>query len=233
MFLQNGVDLKNTVTGDPQKDKLAEDALDFYSLFARSGQAERVWDETMEVSTSAFAAGRVAFYFAPSWRVFEIKDANSALNFKVAPIPQLPGGKVSWASYWVEGVSQKSPNKKEALDFLKFLTDSSSMQLVYSEASKLRLFGQPYSRVDLAQQLSEDPYVGAYVKDAAWARSFSLASNTFDNGLNDRLIALLADAVNSANRGGSAKDALATYSKGANSVFSQFGLAPPVSPTPR
>jgi len=233
MFLQNGVDLKNIVSGDPQKDKLAEDALDFYSLFARSSQQERVWDETMEVSTSAFAAGRIAFYFAPSWRVFEIKNANPALNFKIAPLPQLPGGKVSWASYWVEGVSQKSAHKKEALDFLKFLTASSSMQLLYSEASKLRLFGQPYSRVDLAQQLTGDPYVGGYAKDAGWARSFPLASNTFDNGLNDRLIPLLAGAVNSVNQGGSAKDALTTFSKGANPVFSQFGLAPPLSPTPR
>jgi multiple sugar transport system substrate-binding protein len=232
MLMQNGVDLKNIVTGDPQKDKLAEDVLEFYSLFARLGQVERVWDETMEVSTSAFAAGRVAFYFAPSWRVFEIKNANPALNFRIASLPQLPGGKVAWASYWVEGVSQKSPHKKEALEFLKFLSESSSLQLLYSEASKIRLFGQPYSRVDLAQQLTGDPYVGGYVKDAGWARSFPLASNTFDNGLNDKLIALLAEAINSVNRGRSAKDVLSTYSKGANQVFSQFGLVPPASPSP-
>jgi len=233
MFLQNGVDLKNIVTGDPQKDKLAEDVLEFYTLFARSSQQERIWDETMEVSTSAFAAGRVAFYFAPSWRVFEIKNANPSLNFKIASLPQLPGGKVTWASYWVEGVSQKSTHKKEALDFLKFLSESSSMQLLYSEASKVRLFGQPYSRIDLAGQLINDPYVGGYVKDAQWARSFPLASNTFDNGLNDELISLLATAVESVNQNRSAKDALITFAKEANPILSKYGLAPPLSTTPR
>lgn len=225
MLLQNGVDLKKPISGDPQKDQLAADALDFYTLFAKPSVAERVWDETMENSTAAFAAGRVAMYFGPSWRAFEIKEANPSLNFKISPIPQLPGGKVTWASYWAEGVSQKSAHQKEAWKFLKFLAEKQSLVTQYTEASKLRLFGEPYSRVDLTQGLAGDPFVGAYVTEAPFAQSFHLASNTFDNGLNDRSINFLKDAVNAALKDQDPKRALGTFTQGIEQVREQFEIA--------
>jgi len=44
--------------------------------------------------------------------------------------------------------------------------------------------------------------VGAYIQQAPRARSWYLASRTFDNGINDRMIKAIEDAVNQVNRNG-------------------------------
>ena len=227
MMLQNGATLINPT------DQLAQDAVDFFTLFTKAPVEARVWDETQPASTLAFAQGNLAMYFAPSWRVFEIKAANPSLNFKIVPVPQLPGAKVTWASYWVEGVSVKSKNKEAAAAFLKFLSQPDNLQLFYTEAAKTRLFGEPYSRVDLAQTLADDPFVGAYLADAATAKSGPFSSTTFDNGLNDRTIAVLAQSVDLVLKGQSAKDVLTAADRDLQTIFAEFGLVSPPAATPR
>lgn len=215
MMLQNGADIKNPVS------KEAQDTLSFYRLFAET--PNNVWDDTLDNSIIAFASGKVAMVFAPSWQVFAIKEMNPDLNFRVIPIPQLPGTSVTWASYWVEGVSEKSAHKDEAWEFLKFLSSKESLTTLYTEAAKDRLFGEPYSRVDLAQTLINDAYVGAFVSQAPTAQSFFLASRTFDNGINDKMIKYLEDAVNSMVLGKSAEAALETAGQGFQQVLSTYG----------
>jgi multiple sugar transport system substrate-binding protein len=95
---------------------------------------------------------------------------------------------------------------------------------LYTEASKTRLFGEPYARVDLATTVAGDPYVEAYIKEAPTAKSFPLASRTFDNGLNDKLIKYIEDALNGVQNGDSPTSALNTVAGGFNQVFSQYGL---------
>ena len=215
MMMQNGVNLSN-MTGN-----LAEDALAFYTVFSTE---DKVWNETMPSSTLAFASGKVAMMFGPSWRVFNIKESNPDLRFKVAPVPQLPGGTVNLASYWVEGVAKTSEHQAEAWDFLKFLSQKESLRKLYAEASKTRLFGEPYSRQDMAESLINDEYVGPYIEGAKTAKSWYLCSRTFDNGINDRIIKYLEDAVNGVNRGKSPKEALGTASRGISDILSQFGI---------
>ncbi len=111
MVIQNGGDLKAPT------DKESSDALDYYVHFAQ-GQ-NRVWDETMPSSTAAFISGNLAMYFGPSYRAAQIKTENPTLNFKVSPLPQLEGGKTSWASYWALGVSAKTEHPQDALDFFR------------------------------------------------------------------------------------------------------------------
>jgi multiple sugar transport system substrate-binding protein len=138
MMLQNGVSLSNP-TG-----KLAEDALTFYTLFSTT---DGVWDETLPASTTAFANGKLAMYFGTSWRAFEIKQQNPDLKFNTIPLPQLPKEKatdpdISYASYWVEGVWERSPNKDVAWDFLNFigeiLSNSLRCQGLWRSLSKKR-----------------------------------------------------------------------------------------------
>lgn len=215
MMLQNGVNLKNPVS------KEAQDALSFYRLFAE--KPNNVWDETLDNSILAFAGGRVAMIFAPSWQVFTIKEINPDLKFQIIPIPQLPGTSVAWASYWTEGVSSKSKQQEAAWEFVKFLTSKESEIILYTEASKDRLFGEPYSRVDLSQTITSDPYVGAYIRQAPIAQTFFVASRTFDNGLNDRMIKYVEDAINSTSRGVSNEAALDTMAKGFSQVLSSLG----------
>lgn len=222
MFMQNGANL--TIP----KGKEAEETLAFYHKFANPTDPVYTWNETMDNSMYAFANGKVAMIFAPSWRAFDIiemaKQVNPALKFKIAPIPQLPGNTISWASYWVEGISEKSKYKKQAEEFLKFLTSRETMTKLYTEESKIRLFGEPYARVDMASLLSNDPYVGPFITQAKDARSFPVASRTFDNGLNDRMMKYLENAVNAMNTGSSPQQELDTVSNGFSQVLSSYGL---------
>lgn len=217
MIMQNGGDLKKPTS------QLTTDALDYYTRFAK-GQ-NRVWDETMPSSTIAFAGGNLAMYFGPSWRAAEIKQANPLLNFKVAPVPQLEGGKLAWASYWAYGVSSKSTSQQAAWDFVKYLEDDQTLIKLYSEDAKTpgMLFGEPYPKVSLAQKLSQDPIVGAYVTDAPYMRSFPMASRTFDNGLNDQIIKAYEDAVNKVLAGTPAYSALTTTATNVANVLNRYG----------
>jgi len=226
MFMQNGANL-----ADPMKTKQqAEEVLGFYRRFATPTEPVYTWNETMDNSMYAFAIGKVAMVLAPSWRAFDIIEmaktaGNPNMRFKIVPIPQLPGNTVTWASYWVEGVSERSKNKTAAFEFLKYLTSRDVMTMLYAEESKVRLFGEPYARKDMAGLISEDPYVGAYIKQAATAYSFPLSSRTFDNGINDQMAKYVENAVNALGQGSSpAQEIEATIARGFVQVLSKYGL---------
>lgn len=216
MIMQNGGELKAPT------DKQSIDAIDYYTKFARG--TNRVWDETMPASTVAFAGGNLAMYFGPSWRAIELKNANPLLQFKTAPIPQLEGGKVTWASYWAEGVSAKSAYRQEAWEFIKFLASEEVLIKFYSEAAKSpgRFFGEPYPKVTMANKLATDPIVGAYIFQAPFAHSFPMASRTFDNGLNDQIIKSYEDAINSIGRGSDTRSAMDTAAKNITNVVNRY-----------
>ncbi len=227
MMLQNGANLVSL------QGKEAEETLLFYRKFADPVDPMYTWNETLDNSIYAFAIGKVAMILAPSWRAFDIKQINSEFRFKIVPVPQLPGNTVSWASYWVEGVSNKSKMQPQAFIFLKYITSREVVTKLYSEAAKTRLFGEVYARTDLGATIETDPFAGAYVKQAKTAKSFPLASRTFDNGLNDKLIKYLEDAVNSVAGGSAPSAALTTAASGFRQVLGQYGLtsssAPPAS----
>lgn len=226
MMLQAGVNFKmvDKSTTRDGKSNLGEDVLTFYTLFAQGDG--KVWDDTLDPSTLAFAKGKLSMYFGYSWRIFEIKALNPSFQFKVVAVPQLSGGATkTFASYWVEGISKKSGYQKEAFAFLKYLSTKETMQKLYSEQSKLRQFGEPYSRMDLADTLKNHEYLSAIIEQAKDATSWYLASNTNDNGLNDQMIKYFADAIRGVSSGAiSPKTALETAAKGVEQVSTQYGL---------
>ena len=219
MILQNGGDLKA-----PTSPRTA-DALDYYTHFAKS--QNRVWDETLPKSTLAFGAGTLAMFFGPSTSAAEIKKINPLLRFKVVPPPQLEGGRVSWASYWANGVSTKIKDKKiqqEAWRFAKYLEEDQTLIKIYTEAVKDpdRVVGLPYPKVNLAQKLAQDPIVGAYVTDAPFMRSFPMASNTFDNGMNDEIVKAYDEAIKASLSGTPANRALEAAAKTIQNIFTKY-----------
>ena len=216
MMLQNGVDLKNP-TGD-----LAEDALIFYTFFS---QKEAVWDDSLPPSVYAFAQEKVAMIFAPSWRAHEIKQINPQLEFKTAPMPQLdPQKPIAWATFWAEGVSANSVNSGAAWEFLQYLSSKETLVKFYNQASQTRSFGEPYPRIDLASQLEDDPIAGAVIKQANFGQSWYLCSQTYDNGINDKMIKYFADAVNAVLAGEGVTASLATAAQGVSQVLNQYGV---------
>lgn len=225
MFLQNGTDMKkvsSTIGTDGHN--LGEDTIKFYTNFTT---VDKVWDDTMDRSTVAFAAGKLAMYFGPSWEVFNLNKLNEnspvKVNYKIIPIPQLTVNKnLSWATYWAEGVSAKSKNQSMAWELLKYLSQKENLQAFYKSASFKRAFGEPYSRKDMADLLKSDPLVSSFVGQAPSAATWYLCSDTHDNGLNDGIIKYLGDTVNSINKGGEVMPALKTLEDGINQKLAQF-----------
>jgi len=225
MMLQNSADLTNPGACRKQAQEeicLGPDALTFYTLFSR---VDRVWDTTLPASTMAFATGKVAMYFGPSWRIFDIKAINPNLNFKIMPVPQLPETNVTWATFWVEGVAKKSKNKAETWEFLKYLSSPAVLEKLYQTQSNVRLFGEPYPRVDMADKIKDNLLVSPFIDQMSKAQTWYLCSNTFDNGINDKIIKYYEDAVNSVNTGVEAKKALEATSQGIAQILSQYGIS--------
>lgn len=221
--------LQNQANPADPTSQLAKDAINYFTYFS---SVDGVWDETMPPSTTAFAAGKLAMYFAPSWRAFEIQQQNPDLKFKTVPLPQVPKTDqsepdVGYATYWAQGVWTKSANKETAWDFLKFMMQKDSLQKLYQNEAKVRSFGEPYSRVDMASLLTDQPVIGSIIKLAPNARSWYLASSTNDGptGINTQISKYYEDAINSINQNGDVDKALATAASGISQVLSQYGIA--------
>jgi len=223
LLQQPGVDLKN-----PATEPVAE-VLRFYTGFVTDPR-KKTWDVNLPKSTDMFAQGRLGFYFAPSWRAHEIRITNPNLKFKVSPVPQLSGKTVGWASFWGEAVSAKSKHPNEAWKFVKYLTSAEAQKRIYQQASQIRLFGEPYSLTSLASEVSQDPIVGAFVNQGPNYKFWYLASNTYDQGLNDEMIKYWEDGINATLAGTDPQVALQTVDKGVKQVLDKYTKAPAASP---
>lgn len=215
LILQNG--------GDPSQPstKLVADSVRYYTNFYKT---LKVWDETLPSSTYAFATEKAAMMIAPSWRAFEVKSINPNIQFAIAPAPQLPGTSVSWASYWAEGVAKTSKQQDVAWKFLKYMSSKDVLLKMHEAAATKtpRLFGEIYPRTDMTAGLVSDPYIGAFLSDAPKATSWWMASRTFDNGINDKIIKYYEDAVNAVNLGTTTpEEALKTTQQGVQQVLLQ------------
>lgn len=205
MMKQNGV---NLLKNDEANNKKLQDVLTFYTLFKTKDQ---VWDASLPDSTTYFANGKLAFYFGPSWRIFNFQQMNPSLKFDVSPMPQLPTLSTSqitaelsdseltnihWGTYWVEGVNNKSKHQKEAWKFMEYLASKESLEKMYTAESQIRSFGEIYPRRSMAQQISTNSLIKPFVSNADNASSWYLASSTKDEGVNDEMIKYFGDAVN-------------------------------------
>jgi multiple sugar transport system substrate-binding protein len=206
MLKQGGVKIL-----DPGEDstKKMKDVLTYYTLFRTKHE---VWDETLPNSTEMFANGKLAFYFAPSWRAFNIEDMKvPELRYGIATVPQLPTlndvpvdqinneanlTNIHWSTYWLEGVNKKSSKQKEAWKFLTYLSKKESLEKVFATASQVRSFGEIYPRKSMSAKMSENPNLAPFIKVANEADGWYLSSRTFDEGLNDEMIKYFADAIN-------------------------------------
>ena len=213
MMIQNGASISGPYSTD------AKQALDFFMIFAKQDQ---VWDKTLPESTRAFAGGRLALYFAPSWRIINLYELNSDLNFGVVPVPQLPEREsVSWATFWVEGVSARSEKQAAVWQFLEFLSREESLERIFRAGSQAHYIGQLYPRVDMADKLKQDPLLAPFLEQAPYAKSWYLSSRTADNGINDSIIKYFEDAVNRSLMGADS-EMETTVTQGVASVLSKY-----------
>jgi len=116
LFVQDSVNLDDI----SQTKGRVSDALGFYTAFALSDGS--VWDATLDASILAFSKGNLAMYFGYYRDIPTIKSANPNLAFDVVSVPHLAGQNQTISSYYPVGVSIKSKHQKEALLFLKYLS---------------------------------------------------------------------------------------------------------------
>jgi len=205
LLKQNGADL---LKDNPDNDAKIIDVLSYYVNFRSKYQT---WDETLPPSTQLFAQGKLAFYLAPSWRVFNIQDLNPNLSFEITTVPQLPTlqdisdssanstanlTNIHWATYWAEAVNSQSKHQKEAWKFLEFLASKDSLEKMYTAASQIRSFGEIYPRISLNSKIISNPKIKPFLDSANNSQSGYLASNTYDAGLNTELSKYFGDAIN-------------------------------------
>jgi ABC-type glycerol-3-phosphate transport system substrate-binding protein len=217
LFVQNSVKLNDMTSNIPA----AGDALNFYTSFAKPPQ--NVWDNTLDESIKAFASGTLAMYFGYSWDFFTIKTLNPGLSFDIYPVPSLPGQNISIASYWVEGISSKSKHQNEAALFLQYLALKDTAQKLFAQESKIRNFGEPYARIDLAESLTNS-VAYPFVASAPSAVSSFFVDGTLDNGINSQMNSHLNAAVDAVLNGSNPQAEAETLSKGVSKVLKQYGL---------
>lgn len=221
LMATNGVNLDEI---DGEKEYLTG-AINYYSTFAKGDDS--VWDNTLINSREMFASGNLGMYFGYSWDIFVLNSLNKDLKFEVHPVPYLPRengaqNKVTIASYWANGVSLKGKHQKEAFLFLKYLGEKETLQKIYTEASKLRGFGMPYARKDLAASLSNNLMVYPFSNQADYAVSTYFSSDTYDSLYNGPLNDYLGNTIREQITGGvTADESIDTLLKGVNQVRAQ------------
>ncbi len=200
LLKQNGA---NILKRDEENKEKIKDVLLYYINFYKDDL--RPWDEIQPSSTDLFASGKLAFYIAPSWRIFNLNEKNPNLPFEITSVPQLPivdSGNLTniyWATYWVEAVNSQSKHQTEAWKFLEFLASKESLEKMYKAASDIRLFGEIYPRKSLGESLKNNPKIKPFIDSAEskFTESGYLSSRTYDDGLNTELSKYFSDAINS------------------------------------
>ncbi len=198
----------------------AESALNFFMQFTNSSNA--TWSSTLPNSLQMFAAGNLAMYIGYSWDIASIQRLNPNLHFQIYPMPSDLGVKRTVASYWVEGVSLRSAHMQQDMEFMNFLNQKSTQQQFYASAAKVRGYGEPYARADLAATLKSNSLIYPFEVQGPMAVSTIFNDNTFDNGLNDKSNSYLKQAVNGMVSGGSVSNAVDILSNGVNKVLQQY-----------
>jgi ABC-type glycerol-3-phosphate transport system substrate-binding protein len=196
----------------------AQDALTFYTNFINE---DGVWDSTRPEAVTSFINGEVSMIFVPSWQVLRILESvEDPSSVGVAPVPQaITSDPVTWGTYWVYVVPVGSQKQGAAWDFVNYITQPEQVRSLYTQASKTRLFGAPYARVDMAGDLYDNDYIRPILDTAPYATISEISSMSG----NRRQVEALDTAVTSVLSGTSEEAALITAKQ---------EIVPPAVPAP-
>ncbi len=142
LMMQNGTEMTDSrgralFAREVDKTFLAGQAMRFYTDFANPLKEVYTWNEDQLDSFDAFTAGNLGFFFGYAYHAPFIRAANEKLDFSIAPVPQIDGGKtVNYANYWVETVAKSTDNSDWAWDFILFSTDAERVMSYLNAAQK-------------------------------------------------------------------------------------------------
>lgn len=195
LMLQQGISLvddsKTTVTLNTTK---VESVVDTYTSFALGEDA--IWDSSLGSDLNMFYQGKLAMMIAPSWAAFDILQSASTIEFGMAKLPQLAANEtpIYYSTYWGEAVSKNCSNPKAAWDFINFLAKKEQQQQLFSNAAKIRAFGEPYSLVELNSDLKSNTYLSAIGESASQMESWAMGDESFVKAtLNEMITSIVED----------------------------------------
>ncbi len=198
LMLQQGVsiidDARTTVTLNTTKVK---SVVDTYTSFAVGDDA--IWDSSLGSDLNMFYQGKLAMMIAPSWTAFDILQSATTIEFGMAKLPQLGANEdaVYYSTYWGEAVSKNCSNPKAAWDFINFLAQKEQQKTLFSNAAKIRAFGEPYSLVELNSTLGENTYLTAIAESAPQMKSWPMGDESFVKAtLNEMITSIVEDGTN-------------------------------------
>lgn len=205
MFEQAGVVIPDNVNS-----KSAQDALSFYTIFAKS---DGVWSSSLPEASRAFAAEKVSMIFVPTWNLMDIVRSRPDLNIGVAQVPQaISDNPVSWGSFWMYAVPKNSSSSSRAWEFINFLSQDSQQLSLFNEASKARPYGAPFGSVELSSQIGASP-VSKYIKPVLDMAPYAHSNYFAGRSGNTAEVDALKKAVNDVLSGTSSEEALDTCQK--------------------
>lgn len=147
----------------------AENALNFYTSFAKRGDSHYSWNSNMHYSVDSFAEGVTAMMFNYSWQAQTIDQKAPKLNYAVAPVPQFEDSlPVSYANYWGYAVAKnKIINSEQGAS--NYSSSNVTNDIRVKEAWKLLAFlaTKPDQNIQLKSTLTGSSQVVAQNYDPA------------------------------------------------------------------
>lgn len=177
LMTQNGARITNEKNqfifngaGDttPAKDEAlpAARALQFYLDFANPLTKAYSWNDSQGDALSAFADGKLAYYFGYSYDMSVIRSRNPRLNFDVAALPQFDKPR-NIANYWMEGVANKSKYKDSAWLFILETATSKDSLTKFLKSTK-----RASALTELIQPELDDVDLGVFAKQNLTAHTW-------------------------------------------------------------
>lgn len=200
LMLQNGTVMTNgsAVTfnaipkGSPRDIFPAVDAVRFYTDFANPTKEVYSWNDTFDGSFNAFANGQTAFFFGYSYHAPFIKATAPKLNYGVAKLPQIAGGRqVNYGNYWVESVARNSDVSDYAWDFVQFATSETEAAKYLADTEK------PTALRALINTQLNDEALGPFAEQVLTATSWYKGrdADAMEKALNDLADGVLAGGI--------------------------------------
>lgn len=150
--------------------------MDFYTDFANSSRDTYAWSDKSPNAIDAFVGGSVAFFFGYSYHLPVVKARAPQLNLGILPMLQLNADKpINVASYWVQGVTEKSKHKNEAWGVINYLAHSKATKAYLDKTGRPTAL-RTYITAQQAQ-LELRPFVGQLLIAENWykGRNYDIA----------------------------------------------------------
>ncbi len=149
-------------------------ALDFYTGFSDPKKTAYTWNNDMPYSTDAFAVGKASMIFSYSYLQRTLLQKNPALNYGIAPMPQVDGTStpVDYPTYWFEVVSRNTKHPAETWDFMKFMSEQgdADYQAATGKPTAKRIANVPGPSDRVLSKQPGSPWIFQATTAGSWGR---------------------------------------------------------------